>query len=424
MAAASILFILCPPYWEKLPHPGLASLCAYLNRAGVKSLFFDFNTLLYHRLKETTGKDWTINPSYTEESFYESLRNKAPGLFENLFTLIKKERFSHIGFSLLKSNRTFVLKLARELKEAFPLVKIVLGGPETFTLKIEGSLPLSCADHIVIGEGEKALERLLTETGSEKEISFLQLDSLDFFPRYSEFNLPSYIRKKAMPLLFSRGCINRCSFCSERLLFKGYRCKDPGILLEEILYHVHRNSISWFTFYDSMINGDLKKLDEGVDLLLKSGRRISWDAQIGIRPDMPEELLEKMKRSGCVNLFVGLESGSAVLLEKMRKNFTPDQASLFLRKLNNAGLQNEISLILDFPGEEEKDFDDTLRFLKTNRSVIKKIAQVNLFKPYPGTAAAEFFSNAPARPGKIRRIISVLEENKIRYTPSFIGNLL
>jgi len=80
------------------------------------------------------------------------------------------------------------------------------------------------------------------------------------------------------------------------------------------------------------------------DLLIPSNY-VTWEAQIYIRNDIPERLFAKMKAGGCVNLFIGLESGSDVVLQAMGKGFTAGEAAGFLHKLDKAGLQSEIALI-------------------------------------------------------------------------------
>jgi radical SAM superfamily enzyme YgiQ (UPF0313 family) len=140
---------------------------------------------------------------------------------------------------------------------------------------------------------------------------------------------------------------------------------------------------------------------------------------------MSDALLRKMKSSGCVNLFVGLESGSDGVLGKMKKGFTVYEALCFFHRLRQAGLQYEVSLIAHYPGETEGEFLQTLEFLRNNPDAVNKIAQVSLFKKYPGSETEiPVGYNDTEGLAKIGRIMDALKECGIPYTPSYINNLI
>ena len=247
----------------------------------------------------------------------------------------------------------------------------------------------SFIDYFIIGEGEYALPRIINREIKEKVIHASQIKGLNnlSFPKYKLFDLSSYERKNGLSVLLSRGCINKCNFCFERILYKTYRSRAPEHVIEEIKYHTAHNKIHWFTFYDSLFNGNLKYLEKLLKLIIKNKLEIIWDAQIGIRHDMDDGLLKLIKKSGCVNLFIGLESGSKYILKQMNKNFTLPQASRFLKRLSGNNINFETSLILNYPFESKEHVEETTRFLLKNRRYIKKIAQVNPYIYYPGTNA-------------------------------------
>ena len=132
-----------------------------------------------------------------------------------------------------------------------------------------------------------------------------------------------------------------------------------------------------------------------------------------------------MKKSGCINLFIGFESGSDTILRLMNKRFSVNTAARFFESLNQAGLQFEISLIAHYPGETEVEFKETLNFLVENSKNIKKIAQISLFRDYPGTHVL-VPNNYQEKEGllKIDRLVKVLKDNGIAYTASYINNLI
>lgn len=405
MKKKEIIFVICPPVWEQLPLLGVAYLCEYAGLYGFLPSVYDMNIQIYNQSFPELKNIWTINTRMTDKNYFDYCVGQYAGLFEELIKNIEREKFKYAGFCLYKSNRYFAVNTAKLIKERFADIKIIFGGPEVFAMDLEKSETLNTADYFIVGEGEKPLLEILNGSNPKNSYKFSQLDKISVFPKYREFNLNMYIRRNSLPVLFSRGCINKCSFCSERLLFPGYRVREPESVFEELEYHARKNSIKWFTFYDSMMNGDMEKLETLMDLMIEKKLNIVWDSQISIRKDMSVKLMRKMKKAGCVNLFVGLETASKKILGAMNKNFTINEAESFLKDMYISGLQYEISLILDFPGETQTDYDETLEFLVQNRKIIKKIAQINGYKQYPGLALKNYHGINKIRTEKKIRIL-------------------
>jgi radical SAM superfamily enzyme YgiQ (UPF0313 family) len=361
----SILLVLCPPVWHKLPPLGLAYISEYLKYLGYAVSVLDLN-------------------------------------IEDVSLLEIAGKYDCIGFSVFNTNQKNVLELSKQIKEKNPKIKILLGGPQCFSWQFEKPPDgIKYADNMILGDALPDLD--------ERP-----------FPSFAGFKLDKYERKRALPILFSRGCVRKCRFCSERLLSDKYSVRDPEKVIEEIRYNKKVNNTKWFTFHDSLINGDLKKLEQLCGHL--KNEDIKWDAQAIIRKDMTEELLKQMKDSGCFNLFIGLESGSEKVLKLMDKGFTLPEAEMFFKRCRSVDLHFEVSLIVGFPGEGDVEFNETLSFIKRNREYIPKIAQINPFMKYSGTDV----SDAPVDMGmgRVKRFIETVENLGIKYTPEFVNNLI
>ncbi|MBN1914143.1 MAG: radical SAM protein, partial [Candidatus Omnitrophica bacterium] len=242
---------------------------------------------------------------------------------------------------------------------------------------------------------------------------------------YDGIDFQDYPRNDALPLQFSRGCIRNCAFCSERLLYKGFRMREPQAVVDEISYYRSRG-INNFIFFDSMINADIKKLEDLCNKVIANFSKVNWEAQIAIRPDMPQRLFDKMKQSGCYNLFVGLESGCDDTLKRMKKGYSTEDALGFFRKLKAAGLYFGISMIVGYPGETGKDFRDSLDFIIRNKEFIPKIEQVNPFTYYEGTQADKKYDYKVNRISlkRFNIFIEEIRRNRIKHTNAFLGNLI
>ncbi|MGA1826110.1 MAG: B12-binding domain-containing radical SAM protein, partial [bacterium] len=341
--------------------------------------------------------------------------------------------YDSIGFSCYKSNFMATQEIALILKKNKPDLRIILGGPEITAcyFKFQEGLTMQFndfADFIVVGEGERPLSDYLTKKNASSSIAlFQEIDDLENTggPDFSDFDLNTYLKKAALPLMLSRGCIKKCRFCAERLLYKKFRPHAIPAIIQQINYFKDQN-INTFIFHDSLINGNLVWLDSLCEALIENFGSIPWEAQCAIRNDMPEELLEKIRRSGCYHLFVGLESGCSRTLKNMNKGYNALEAREFFKRLNKAGLSFGISILVGFPGETREDFEESLQFVINNKELIPKIEQVNPFVYYEGIhcqEASDYKSN-PELLERAQCFIKKIKEKGIKHTNAFLLNLV
>ena len=433
IAAPRVLLTLLPLFWPKMPPLGLGFLQSYLAQNGINSNILDLNNIFYNLADNNLKKQWLLSCNAAlEKNILSIIKRNYPTAYND--SIEKMLCYDVLGFSCFKSNFASTLEIIRLLKAKRKDIKIILGGPEITRQFFKGkgrinSSIVKLADYLVVGEGEEPLLNfLISKKNSAKTASFKQLDNLENidFPRYQGLSVESYPKKDAMPIQFSRGCIRRCGFCSERLLYKGLRHRRVKSIVDEIRYHKINNNTNYFVFFDSLINSSLDKLEDLCDKIIDNFGSINWEAQIAVRDDMSQKLLERMKRSGCYNLFVGLESASDNTLKKMNKGFTTKDAISFFKKLNKAGLFFGISIIVGYPGETDRDFRESLDFIIRNRDIIPKIEQVNPFAYYDGTPADKTgdYKVNRASLGRMQVFIDEIKRSRFKYTNAFLGNLI
>ncbi|MDO8602904.1 MAG: radical SAM protein [Candidatus Omnitrophota bacterium] len=408
-----------------MPPIGIGCLQAFLTDNDIGCDILDINNIFYNLSAGELKKSWLVScNTFLEENIFELMQKNHPEKFKSLVD--KMLAYEVIGFSCFKSNIHSTLKFAKLLKSRNKDIKIIFGGPEMTREYFKKSRKIKdAADFTVVGEGEKGLLSYIKNPSAKNRITlFSEMTNLDktAFPVYKGLDMASYPRKNSASMLFSRGCVRKCRFCSERLLYKKFRVRRVKNVIEEIRYHKSKNKIECFVFHDSLVNGDLKKLEELCAKIIKNFRSVNWEAQIAVRNDMNQALLEKMKKSGCYNLFVGLESGSSRTLKNMNKGFTPEDAVRFFKKLNKAGLFFGVSVIIGYPGETEAEFGESLDFIIKNKPLIPKIEQVNPFTYYDGISAGKI-----AEKNALKRLDIFIKEIKahgFKYTNAFLGNLI
>ncbi|MFH1767824.1 MAG: radical SAM protein [Candidatus Omnitrophota bacterium] len=409
-----VYLINCPPGWTKTAPLGLEYIKQYLAKHGIKTKIIDFN-ILTHNLLALTKNSWLSLNRHMEENIFSLIQKKYPDTIKNLVNEI--DNASLVGISVFKRNRSFSFSLGGIIKDKYPETPVVFGGPETLFMKLRRENFLSRFNW-VIGEGEKGLKQMIA-CNKRGLIEHEELDDLDQIP-FLEFDgtdLNSY--SQFIPLLSSRGCIKKCRFCTEHLLYKKFRQHSPQYIADQIEYLGKKYNRRDFSFQDSLINARLDWLHRFCSLIIKRNLKISWDAQVIIRNDFPLEMAKLLKKSGCFNLFVGLESASDNVLENMDKKITSQEAITFFTNLKTAGLHFEVSLIFGYPGESDNDFNTTVRFIIENKNIIPKIAQVNPFVDYfakEENVAAEAIK-------RVDKFIAIINKEKIPFTKSFINNL-
>jgi radical SAM superfamily enzyme YgiQ (UPF0313 family) len=114
---------------------------------------------------------------------------------------------------------------------------------------------------------------------------------------------------------------------------------------------------------------------------------IRWGSQTSLRFAEDPELLKLVARSGCIGLFVGIESVTGPFSVLAKSSGQSTQADL-IKRVRDAGLILETSLIFGFDDHDESIFEKTLRFVE---ECSPSVPTFNLLTPYPGTKLFQQF---------------------------------
>ena len=112
-------------------------------------------------------------------------------------------------------------------------------------------------------------------------------------------------------MITSRGCPYNCVFCSIHVVMgKKWRGRSPENVVDEIEQLVHTYHVKRIDFTDENMTLNKKRMETICDLIVKRGLDIEWYTPNGVRADtLDENLLRKMKASGCKKIRVAPESG-------------------------------------------------------------------------------------------------------------------
>lgn len=301
-----------------------------------------------------------------------------------------------VGISVKSATLTNAQKIVSSLRKNLPSeTKFIAGGPHITLLKDSFEYKEQF-DLLVSGEAELSFPDVLDSrhTFPCSGINVLKsevikgLDSLEF-PDFSGF-MPQ-IREKLKteyPLLTSRGCPYRCTYCTVGLISgKKWRFRSPENVIAELnsarkLYGTRR-----FYVFDDNFSLNVKRAKTICEMLISSGLQMEWACPNGLRADrLDRELADLMKKSGCKQVSLGIESADEEVLSRVKKGETLEKVSHAIEILKEQDIHVRGFFIIGLPGDT---YDRTLKALPfIERTGLDAV--FNLFVPYPGTEAGEW----------------------------------
>ena len=288
---------------------GLGYLCSYVERhPAVKELkVFDFNN--------------------SKENFDQKI-GKIMG-------------FDLVGITMRSANTKNVSKIARKIKNKN---KILIVGGIHVTIDGVNFLKENPEFSIgVIGEGEETVLEIIDYILGKKKLQNINgiiyrkgskiirnkfrklnenLDSFHF-PNYTYFDSVQESRThvETYPILTSRSCPFKCSFCiCSKVLGEKWRARSVENVIEELIQAKNKYKIKKFSMVDDNWSLDMKRAKKICRKLIEKRLNFDWVPQSGMRADkVDRELLKLMKKSGCSELIFGIESGNKKVFKNIEK---------------------------------------------------------------------------------------------------------
>jgi len=258
-------------------------------------------------------------------------------------------------------------------------IPVVMGGPHASSLPLEAK---EYVDAVVIGEAENVWEGLIEDYKKGclkpfyKEDTFCSMERLPF-PRLDLLRKDAYMTVNCVQT--TRGCPHQCDFCHVTHFFgKTYRCRP----VEEVIEEVKRLDGEFVVFIDDNIAGNRHYARELFTQLKPLKKK--WASQASMTLTRDPELLKLAAESGCVSLFIGVESLSSENLKEVNKAF--NQVSQFeeaMKALHHHDIMILAGFIFGLDHDDEGVFERTLRFCERNRI---ELPTFFILTPLPGTA--------------------------------------
>ena len=281
-----------------------------------------------------------------------------------------------------------------QIDEAYELARryknkgtpVVMGGPHVTALPDEA---LQFCDTVVIGEGEPVWLDVLRD--AENSVLGSRYGSRQSDYDLSDAPVPAFelldiSRYNRLTVQTSRGCPHQCEFCAASVILTNkYKQKPAAKVVQEIdrILGIWKDPFIEFADDNSFVNRAYWK-----DLLVRlEGKGLRWFTETDLSVAEDKELLDLMKKAGCAQVLIGLESpvenglhGLETRSDWKLKRFP--QYKNAIRAIQSWGITVNGCFVIGLDGHTPDIFDQVFAFVKDTELYE---VQVTILTPFPGT---------------------------------------
>jgi radical SAM superfamily enzyme YgiQ (UPF0313 family) len=360
------ILLIAPPFYRLMGshfnglHLGIAYITSFLRKHG-------HNAYLYNA-------DYLPEESYinqiqlvsNSQMYKESLDISNP-IWKEIKENIVNFNPDLIGITMLTANYKAVKNICEITKSL--KIKTVVGG-------VHPTLDPSTQNdfEIIQGEGEYALLDFINGKPHKRE--FIEnLDSLPF-PERKHLLKPLDVGYVST----GRGCPFGCAYCASPLIWeRKARFRSVENILEELkTLRGYSKPIHFIDDTFTIIPERTKQICKGI---IDNKLKFQWicDTRVDC---LDKGLLDLMKRSGCVRVKIGVESGSERVLNLIHKRINKDQIRRGVKLIRESGIPLTTYFMVGFPTETNEDLKETISFAKELKSDYNSLS---ILAPYYGT---------------------------------------
>lgn len=288
-----------------------------------------------------------------------------------------------------------VAKLAKEAKKT---AKVIIGGAYA-TFEFQKAMKDKNIDYAVIGEGEKTMAAIIKSklkhiekikgvvyrtkankiklTGDSEK--YENLDDIPF-PAWHLLDINKYFeankkgvgtrmqtKNPGVTMITSRGCPYSCIFCSiYKIWGRKWRGRSAKNVVDEIELLYKNYNVRNIEFEDDCINVNRQRFIDICDGIVNRKLKINWETPNGLRADLlDDEVVKKMKKSGCKRIRVGVENGDQEFLNSViKKNLDLKKVEKAVELCMKYKILVDGFFVLGVPGETKATLDKTIELIK------------------------------------------------------------
>lgn len=326
-----------------------------------------------------------------------------------------------IGVSGIITAFRFIKHLVVDLKRAFPMIPVVVGGHVVLDNQ-ELLLRLTGCDYTVTGFGERPLAYLVEylegkrDIGSVAGLSYLKdgevvhnaayhFDDIDSIPlpAYHQIDmeyyvtvtktnakLEAYLAKTGKPdapmrsagVIAARGCTDKCSFCIHEFGHRGFWVHSMDYVIDNIRFLYEKYNVRIFGLGEDLFLYKTRQAAELASLMNTNFPDAYFACSTRADYIVKQELADTLKDSNCFYLVYGFESGSNDMLNILNKRMTRDINIAAFKAISKTDITPACSFMVGTPGETKHTIKETIEAIK-EANIID--SAVFFTTPYPGS---------------------------------------
>lgn len=311
--------------------------------------------------------------------------------YDDIRKRIEAEKPDVVGTTAFTAEIVDALKVLKLAKEINPRITTIIGNSHpTYCYDEILNAPDNPVDFIVMGEGEETVVELIDclssggDPGKVRSLAFVRddkvtvtpprpfikdLDSLPMAWDLVDWKLYTYKPMKDSVLAIvstSRGCSQKCSFCSQQLFWKRHwRGRSAEHVVAELEHLRDAYGVNVVMFADETPTLDGKRWERILDLLIerKVGTKILMETRVDdiIRD---EHIMDKYRLAQVDHIYVGVEATTQAALDTFNKNIKVEDSKRALDLINAQDIVSETSFVLGMPDDTPEGMARTLELAK------------------------------------------------------------
>lgn len=338
---------------------------------------------------------------------------------ESLIDLVLDHPARIIGFTSVTATINLVSRLCDKIKERSDKI-LILGGQHATFKDEEVLAACNSIDYIVRGEGEMTLLRLLNRLKNNKtanglmgitysdngkvisnpdrppikNINKIPFPAWELLPR-SKYRLNGfqdigYEGEQLGKLISTRGCPNKCTFCSSAHFWGKPRFRNVDNIFEELVYLTQKLKVKHIDFMDDCLTIPVSRFKELCNRIIENNLNFKWSCYSRVQ-NINEELVQQMKKAGCFMVLLGIESGNQKIIDSIKKKITLEQVTNAVKLFKKYDIDCLGFFMIGLPEDTHQTVEETVSFAK---ELNLDFPFFSVTTPFPGTELYDWFMSS------------------------------
>jgi len=197
----------------------------------------------------------------------------------------------------------------------------------------------------------------------------------------------------SLNLVASRGCPYRCNWCAKPIYGDSFSARSPEMVAKEMRELKYEFGAEHLWFADDIFGLRPRWVRELAAAVERLDAAVPFKMQSRVDLMSPDNV-SALRRAGCAEVWMGVESGSQKILDAMDKGTRVDQIAKARKNLRDNGIRACYFLQFGYPGETWHDIQSTIKLVRDTRP---DDIGVSVSYPLPGT---KFFDRVQAQLGE------------------------